>query len=124
MKKMFLIAAAMMLSAVYANAATADGDFFIGKWELTIIGVPEGDITSTTTITRGEEGLEASFIMDGMDQEMKCSRVDAESADTLVLYFTVQGYDAYIVLDKGADDDSVKGSAMDMLDVTGKRIKE
>ncbi len=119
---MLLIAAMMLSTAVVANAAAADGDFFVGKWELVMLGAPDGDITSVATVTRAGEKLEATVTMDGMEP-VKCSRVDVEDADTIVLYFNAGGYDVYIVLDR-SDDNTVKGSAMDMLDVTGKRIAE
>ncbi|MNF79941.1 hypothetical protein D3C84_621720 [compost metagenome] len=45
-----------------------------------------------------------------------------EEADKVTVYFTSQGYDVYMYLEK-KDIDNLEGSMMDMFDATATRIK-
>lgn len=45
------------------------------------------------------------------------------SDTTATVYFTAQGYDVYLRLDKKGDD-HITGSMMDMFDAEGDRVKD
>jgi len=46
-----------------------------------------------------------------------------ESAEKIVIYFSAQGYDVNLEFNK-VDDNTLKGSMMNMFDAKGLRIKE
>ncbi len=125
MKKLFLMVAAV-LATVCATAQTqpgnatsgVDDDFFLGKWEMTIHNGPTSeDIVSVVTIWRVDGALEATY------GENKCSQVELQNAGTLTMFFESQGYGVNVVIEK-VTEDTVKGVAADMFDLTGKRMVE
>ena len=99
-------------------------DFYVGKWEMLIIGTPNGDATMTTVLNRKEGKLTGTITPKTGDQkeEIKISNVE-EVDGKITLYFTIQEYDVNVALEK-VDDDNLKGSLMSMFDVKVKRIKE
>jgi hypothetical protein len=61
-------------------------------------------------------------ILDSTDQEIaKITKVE-EKEKSVTLYFTAQGYDVYLLMEK-KDDDHVTGNLMDMFEAKGDRIK-
>ncbi|MFL5810879.1 MAG: hypothetical protein ACJ749_15265, partial [Flavisolibacter sp.] len=73
-------------------------------------------------LQKGDTTLTGS-IQDSTGNEIsKFSKVDV-SDTSVTLYFTAQGYDVYLRLDKKGDD-HVTGSMMDMFDAEGDRVEE
>lgn len=101
-----------------------DNDFYAGKWEMLIIGTPNGDAVLTTALARKDGKLTGTITPKTGDQKEEIKISNVEEADGKVtLYFTIQQYDVNVLLEK-VDDDNLKGSLMNMFDVKVKRIKE
>ena len=106
-----------------AHAQTPTGaDYFVGKWTVLFVGLHTGDTRMIVDIEKGDTTLTGS-ILDSTKQEVaKFSKVEMKDTSVTV-YFTAQGYDVYLLLEK-KDDDHATGRLMDMFDAKGERIKE
>jgi hypothetical protein len=125
MKKLSLFLAGIFSLALSLNAnaqTQAGADYFIGKWNVLVKGLPNGDTKMIVNLQKGDTTLTGS-IQDSTGNEIsKFSKVDVSDTSATV-YFTAQGYDVYLRLDKKGDD-RVTGSMMDMFDAEGDRVKE
>lgn len=125
MKKAILVFAGIffLLLSIDANAqAKTVTDYFAGKWEVLVVGTPNGDAHSTLTLGRVDGKLAGDF-KSGTEAAIKLSKVE-EKADEVTVYFTSSnGYDVYLLLKK-KDENHVEGTMMDMFDATGVRIGE
>ena len=123
----FMVAATivMLLAGVVAaqapasqTQAPAESDYFLGKWEMTMLNGPGGeDIVSVLTVWRDEGALQATY------GENKCSQVELKNENTLTMFFESQNYGVNVEIER-VSEDTVKGVAADMFDLTGKRIKD
>lgn len=126
MKKVTVILM-LMLSAmsVTSFAQTASPDFFAGKWEVLIVGIPNGDAKLVTNLLRKDGKLTGEFKdPSGQNPEPILITNVIEEADKLTLFFTAQGTDVNLDLAK-VDDDHLKGSILNgMFDASAVRIKD
>jgi hypothetical protein len=98
-------------------------DYFVGKWDVLVVGTPNGDAHSTLTLGRVDGKLAGDFKSASEATAIKLSKVE-ENADEVTVYFTSSsGYDVYLLLKK-KDESHVVGTMMDMFDATGVRIVE
>lgn len=97
-------------------------DFYAGKWEILFKGTPNGDGTLVTELIR-QDGQLTGELKDpsGQAAAIKITRVD-EKENGIEIFFTAQGYDVSVVLNK-VDNDNLKGSLVNMFDATAKRMK-
>ncbi|TAE29412.1 MAG: hypothetical protein EAZ91_12760 [Cytophagales bacterium] len=104
--------------------ATTSPEFFAGKWDIVIVGTPNGDAKMTAELVRKEGKLSGKLkpVGDAAADPINIDKIE-EEATKITLYFTAQGYDLNLPLDK-VDDDNLKGSLMGMFDTTAKRVKE
>jgi hypothetical protein len=109
-------------SATPTKAATAD--FFVGKWEISILGTPNGDAKMVANFTRKDGTLigEMSDPTDAQKDKIPVSKIEEET-DKITIYFTAAGYDLSIPFEK-VDDDNMKGMLMNMFESKAVRIKE
>lgn len=136
MKKLnliFTLAAALIISStamaqttttapVTSAAKTATTDYYPGKWNILVIGTPNGDSKMTFVLER-KDGKLTGAVQDSTGKELtKITSVD-EKDKTITAAFTIQSYDVTLTLDP-IDDDHVKGSLMGMFDAKGTRIKD
>jgi len=112
---------ALMMITVGAKAQ-AKTDFFVGKWDLLIKGTPQGDIHMLVTFDQKEGKLTGTMVDPETSKDVPFTKMETTEKG-VVVYFTAQGYDVNMALEK-QDDDHVIGSVMDMLDVTGERVKK
>ena len=99
-------------------------DFFAGKWEISILNSPMGDITFATNLVRKEGKLtgELANANDTTAAKRPITKVE-ETATQIKIYFeSRQGGDVSINLDK-VDENNLKGS-IDGYRATAERIKE
>ncbi|MBN1987413.1 MAG: hypothetical protein JW761_13965 [Prolixibacteraceae bacterium] len=96
-------------AAVQAQDKTTE--FFLGKWNVEIIGTPNGDAKMTINIEQKDGKMEATITGEGVDPA-KVDRVDAKES-SVTLYWMASGYDVYLVMQK-TDDNKVEGNLMDM----------
>jgi hypothetical protein len=124
MKKLSVVIAAIVCSFVFAIGvkAQAPADYFVGKWSVTITGLPQGEAKSVVVFERKDGKLTGYMLNEGKPKDV-FSKVTEEKGKTVTGYYTSSGYDCYILLDK-QDDNSVTGTLMDMFDCTGVRIVE
>ena len=129
MKKVFLLMMLIMLTAVSAfaqsdNKSDKTGEeFFLGKWELLVEGLPTGDAKMLLVVEKTEDGKYKGTIggTDGSGAS-PLTKIVIEPK-TMTVNFNGQGYDVPLYLDKEKDG-TVTGSMNDMFDVTGKRFVE
>lgn len=109
----------MTMVACVANAQDKE-DFFVGKWNFEVTGMPQGDATMILTLSRGEDGkLTGSILREG-ESPMELTRVDEKKDKSITAYFNSGGYECYIFAEKTGDNE-VEGSVMDMFDAIGKK---
>lgn len=119
----------VMLTAVSAfaqsdNKSDKTGEeFFLGKWELLVEGLPTGDATMLLVVEKTADGTYKGTIggTDG-SATSPLTKIVIEPK-TMTVNFNGQGYDVPLYLDKEKDG-TVSGSMNDMFDVTGKRFVE
>jgi len=118
---MFFFLVLGLFIALNANAQTKT-DFYPGKWNVLVMGTPNGDAKMTFVIER-KDGKLGGIIQDTTGKEMTKITSIEEKDKTITAAFTVQDVDITLTLDP-IDDDNVKGSMMGMFDVKGVRVKE
>lgn len=124
MKYLHSTLAALFLLALSfgANAQTKTGaDYFAGKWNVLVKALPQGDTKMVFTLEKKDASMTGA-VQDSTGTEIaKLDKI--ELADTTVtVYFTAQGYDVNLVMNKKGDD-HVTGSLMGMFDAEGDRVK-
>lgn len=98
-------------------------DFYAGKWEITVLNSPKGDVTFLTDLIRKDGKLTGELLekSDPSSTSRKIVRVE-ESPEKLVVYFeSSQGGESILDLAK-VDQDNLKGTMHDF-DATAKRLK-
>ena len=124
MKKVSLFLFVFLLSVCVRSFSqtTTPPDFFAGKWEITIIGTPNGDSKLTADLVR-KDGKLTGQLINAADSTAKIpiTSID-EKGDNLAMAFTAQGYDVTIDLTK-VDDDNLKGTLMNSFEAKAKRLK-
>jgi hypothetical protein len=125
MKKLHaLISAAcfILLSSAAIAQSPSGADYFTGKWDMLVKGLPNGDTRMFVVLDKKDTTL-AGSIQDSTGTEIsKFSKVELKDT-TITVYFTAQGYDVYMTMNK-KDGDHVAGSMMDMFDAEGSRAKQ
>jgi hypothetical protein len=123
MKKLSLIFTVIIGLFMSLNVnAQAKTDYYPGKWNVLIVGTPNGDAKITLVLER-KDGKLVGAVQDSTGKEMTKITSMEEKEKTLTAAFTAQGYDVTLVLDP-IDEDNVKGSLMNMFDAKGIRVKE
>lgn len=126
MKKLnlFLFLLFIAVAATGFTPCKAPDDFFAGKWEIAIVGIPNGDAKLVADLVR-KDGKLTGQLTDAtgtMAEKIPIESIE-ESADKLNLAFTAQGHNVTMELAK-VDDDNLKGSIMGgMFNATAKRVK-
>lgn len=125
MKNLFMmllmVFSSMTLFAQSSNQS--DEEFFIGKWNLFVEGLPTGDAEMLLVIQKDAEGKLQGTIggTDGSGTN-KLTKVVIKDK-TLQVNFLGGGYDVPVYLDREKDG-TITGSMNDMFDCTGKKIVE
>jgi hypothetical protein len=98
-------------------------DFFVGKWEITIFGTPNGDSKMVTELVRKDGKLtgELKSLTDTAMPAIPITSIDEKDGE-IEIAFTASGYDVTLPLKK-EDDDNLKGQMMGMFDAKAKRVK-
>ncbi|MEA5427871.1 hypothetical protein [Arcicella lustrica] len=106
------------------SQSTTPKDFFVGKWEFTVMGTPNGDAKFSTNLIRKDGKLtgELSDPTNPTKEKIAITKIE-DSADKITIYFTSSGYDVNLEMSK-TDENTLKGSMMGMFDAKGIRLKE
>ncbi len=107
------------------SQATPPTDFFAGKWEILVTGLPDGDTKFVTDLVR-KDGKLTGELKDPTGKKTEAtpiSKVEEEPGKKITLYMsTTQAGEVPIELIK-ADEDHLKGQLMGMFDATAVRLK-
>lgn len=124
MKKSILFFAGMFffLLSIGTKAQAPSADFFVGKWDVLVVGTPNGDAKMPVTLERVDGKLKGTFVGNGQTEAPKISNIE-EKENSITIYFTSSGYDVYLMLEKKGDN-HVEGTMMDMFDAKGDRVVE
>jgi len=109
----------------FSQTATATNDLFLGKWEVLVVGTPDGDSKLVTELTR-KDGKLTGELKDPTGKNPTALPISniIEEGNKMTIYFEAQGTEVSLDLTK-VDDDHLKGSVMSgMFDATAVRIKE
>jgi len=124
MKKVSIIISVFLLglfaSTISLNAqAVSPGEKnFIGKWNLMVYGLPDGDTKMVMSIEKKEDKL-AGNLSSQASTEPPVELTNIVAADsTLNATFSAQGMDITLFF-KLKDAKNISGSMMDMFDITG-----
>ncbi len=123
MKKMTQLFAALFILflTLGAKAQTSGADYFAGKWNVLLKGLPNGD-TKMFFVLEKKDTTITGVVQDSTGNQIsKIDRAEV-SANTVTVYFNAQGYDVNLVMNK-KDDDHITGSLMAMFDAEGERVK-
>lgn len=124
MKKLPVFILALFFIFMSAGAfaqAQSTPDYFAGKWNMLVKGLPNGDTKMIVVLDKKDTTL-AGIIQDSVGTEIsKFSKVEIRE-NGVTVYFTAQGYDVYMTMNK-KDEDHITGSMMDMFDAEGMRSK-
>lgn len=108
--------------AVGTRAQTAPADYYPGKWNVLVMGTPQGDAKMTLVLER-KDGKLTGAVQDSTGKEISRITSIDEKDKTITAAFTAQSYDVTLTLDP-VDDDHVKGSLLGMFTATGVRVKD
>ena len=118
---MFIAMVLLVSVASFAQEKKGNEEFFLGKWQLMIEGLPTEDSEMLLVLTKDSENqLEGTI--GGLDGSgtINLSKITVEEK-SLTVYFISESYNVPLYLDK-EDDGTVSGNMFDMFDVTGKKI--
>ena len=117
-----LMAVILLVIATKANAQTQT-NYFIGKWDVLIKDLPNGDMHSKFNIADSAGHLKGVLLdTSAAHKDIPLTKIE-QNGDKITLYFNVQNYDVNLLLTK-KDDDHATGSLMGMFDASAIRLKE
>ena len=123
MKRTLLILATGLFICIFSITTDAQTttDYFTGKWNLTIIGTPNGDSKMIANLERKDGKLAGEMTSEpAMGDPITISQIE-EKENSVKLFFNAGGYDIYIFLEK-TDDNHLKGTMLDMFETKGERV--
>jgi len=125
MKKVTLInlmAVILVVIAIKVNAQTQT-NYFIGKWDVLVKGLPNGDTHMKFNIADSAGTMKGALLdTTAAHKDIPLTKIEPDG-DKITLYFSAQGYDVSLLLTK-KDDDNATGSLMGMFDAIAVRLKE
>ena len=122
MKRMMFFAMVLLMSlASFAQEKKSNEEFFLGKWQLMVEGLPTGDVEMQLTINKDDNGgLQGTVkLLDG-SESVNPAEVKMKG-NTLMINFYAGDNNIPIKLEKKGEG-SVVGSMYDMFEVSGKRL--
>jgi hypothetical protein len=124
MKKVSIIISMIILvfvvnsSSLSAQTINTGEKYFIGKWNLMVYGVPDGDTKMVMNIVKKDDKITGD-LADPAKSDPPLELANIEVADsTFKATFSAQGMDISILL-KIKDDKNITGNMMDMFDIKG-----
>ena len=105
------------------SQTTAPTDFYAGKWEITVVGTPDGDAKFATELTRKDGKLTGSLkdLTGKRTEAMPLTKVEEEGGKLTLYFNTDQAGEIPIELAK-VDDDHLKGMLYNMFESTALRV--
>jgi hypothetical protein len=113
-----IIAFIVKTGSINAQVKNTGEKYFIGKWNLMVYGLPDGDTKMTINIEKKDDKLIGN-LADSAKTVPPLDLANIEVADsTFKATFSAQGMDISLML-KIKDDKNVTGNMMDMFDIKG-----
>jgi hypothetical protein len=113
-----IIAFIVNTGSINGQAKNTGEKYFIGKWNLMVFGLPDGDTKMTINIEKKDDKLIGN-LADSAKTVPPLDLANIEVADsTFKATFSAQGMDISLML-KIKDDKNVTGNMMDMFDIKG-----
>jgi hypothetical protein len=111
----------LLLSSHSQAQSKMGADYFAGKWNVLVKGLPNGD-TKMSFVFEEKDTTLSGMVMDSTGKQI--SKIDSIvlTGMTATVYFVAQGYDVNLVMNK-KDEDHITGSLMGMFDAEGDRVK-
>ena len=125
MKKVTLInLMAVILIAIATNVnAQTQTNYFIGKWDVLVKGLPQGDTHMKFNIADSAGHMKGALLdSTAAHKDIPLTKIE-QDGDKITMYFSAQGYDLSLLLAK-KDDDHATGSLMGMFDANAIRMKD
>jgi hypothetical protein len=105
---------------VHAQSKTGT-DYFEGKWNVLVKGLPDGD-TKMFFVLEKKDTTMTGAVQDSTGKQIsKIDKVEIKG-DTATVYFNAQSYDVTVVMNKKGDD-HITGNMLGMFDIEGDRVK-
>lgn len=124
--KNFLMIIVMLFTSLttFAQSENKSGeDFFLGKWDLFVEGLPTGDAEMLLVVQKDADGnLEGTIGGTDGSATSKLTKIEIKE-NSMQVNFLGGGYDVPVYLDR-EEDGTISGSMNDMFDCTGKKIVE
>ena len=124
MRKLSLLSVGLfsMLLSFSARAQSNSGaDYFAGKWNVLMKGLPDGDTKMFFVLEKKDTTLTGTVLDSVGTQIAKIDSVQI-TASTATIYFVAQSYNVNFLMNKKTDD-HITGSLMGMFDAEGDRVK-
>lgn len=113
----------LLLTGLHGKAQTITGAaYFSGKWKVLLKGLPDGDRTIIFNLQSQDSTLTGS-VNDTTGNQITTVTNAELKAEQVTLYFTAEGYDVNLVLNR-KDEDHATGTLMGMFEAAGERVKE
>jgi hypothetical protein len=109
-------------AATTATTAAAPGSL-AGKWDILFKGLPNGDTHIIFNIVEQDGKWSGSYQDLETKKDVPLTKVEKDDKG-VTLYFTAQGYDVNVAVERKDDDDHVKANMMGMFEGTGERVKQ
>src|SRR4051794_37687487 len=102
----------LLLFTLSVKAQTSGADYFTGKWNVLVKGLPQGDTKMFFVLEKKDTTMTGAVQDSTGNQIAKIDKVEL-NGDKATVYFTAQGYDVNLEMNK-KDDDHITGSMMGM----------
>jgi hypothetical protein len=117
---MIIIAFAATTMSAMAQSKVTGEKYFIGKWNVMVYGVPDGDTKMLINIEKKDDKITGT-LADPAKTDPPLNLENIMVADsTLKATFNAQGMDISIML-KIKDDKNITGNMMEMFDIKGSK---
>lgn len=104
-----------------ANPAASNVDFFVGKWNMTMIGTPGGDVQIALILERKDGKLTGKMSSEKMGGDQALEKVEETESGKIKVFFQANGMNINMDLEKESEE-AFKGKLMNMFEVKGKRL--
>jgi hypothetical protein len=108
--------------AATTTAATNPG-VLAGKGDILFKGLPTGDTHIIFNVVQQDGKWSGSYQDLETKKDVPLTKVETDDKG-IVLYFTAQGYDVSVNVERKDDDDHVKANMLGMFEGTGERVKQ
>jgi cytochrome c len=104
-----------------AAPAASNVDFFVGKWNMAMIGTPGGDVQIALILERKDGKLTGKMSSEKMGGDQALEKVEETDSGKIKVFFQANGMSINMDLEKDSND-AFKGKLMNMFEVKGKRL--